>query len=153
MQQRFLRAGRSRKVAGTTLPQVGTLRPETQPEKLMIVKEWREHVHPHERLTLAAARDVWALGIILINLITTVNPWHTAEPQDPNFAHYIRDPQHFFEPLHLPKDVEALILSALVVDPYRRISLDGMRDAVQSISSFLPEVGCGTGEMPSRSKI
>lgn len=89
------------------------------------------------RTTPAAASDVWALGIILVSLITTVNPWHVAEPQDANFALYIRDPQVYFDPLHLPLDVSALILRALTVDPYKRMPLNVMRKTAQNIPSFL----------------
>ncbi|VDC06382.1 unnamed protein product [Peniophora sp. CBMAI 1063] len=90
-----------------------------------------------------AVSDVWALGVILVNLITTVNPWHAASIQDPKFASYAHDPQSYFAPLRLPVNVEALILRALAIDPYERISTAEIRDTARNIRVFFPVKGYG----------
>lgn len=38
------------------------------------------------------AADIWALGILLINLITSRSPWECAIPTDHSFEQYIRNP-------------------------------------------------------------
>ncbi|KZV65135.1 kinase-like protein [Peniophora sp. CONT] len=119
----------------TTLPMISIRLSES---KLYAPPECYRNLCGEASATPTSASDVWALGIILVNLITSVNPWHAARPQDPNFALYIQDPRIYFDPLHLPADVKTLILRALAVDPYRRISLDGMRATVKKIPSFFP---------------
>ncbi|KAI0088818.1 kinase-like domain-containing protein, partial [Irpex rosettiformis] len=81
--------------------------------------------------------DVWSLGIILTNMITGRNPWRLATTNDDNFYHFISDPDNFIR-TSLPMSEEAgeLIKRIFTFNPYKRISLAKLREAVLAIDTF-----------------
>lgn len=45
------------------------------------------------------AADIWALGIILVNIIFSRLPWKSATPSDPAFQRYMKDPRFLIDTL------------------------------------------------------
>ncbi|KAH9910121.1 kinase-like domain-containing protein, partial [Epithele typhae] len=81
--------------------------------------------------------DVWALGIILVNMITGRNPWMRARHDDPDFKAYVDDPESFMEALPVSRDIAGVLLRTLVIDPRCRISLANLRRAIADAPTLL----------------
>ncbi|KAK9768209.1 cAMP-dependent protein kinase catalytic subunit [Basidiobolus ranarum] len=84
-----------------------------------------------------AASDVWALGIILINLCFGRNPWKQATLSDSTFAAYFRDQTVLLEMFPLTQEGANILYQTLEVNPKRRCSLKKLISMVKSVSSFL----------------
>lgn len=85
--------------------------------------------------------DIWALGVILINILTGHNPWQIASvSRDEGFERYCRNGVAFLTSI-LPISGEAaqLISRALDPNPRTRISIPELRQAVLDIRTFFPE--------------
>ncbi|KAI0311140.1 kinase-like domain-containing protein [Amylostereum chailletii] len=99
----------------------------------------------HEDLMLekypTAASDVWALGLILVNLITGLCPWYYAGKSDRLFRDYLVDPAGFFLPLNVPDDLTTLLRGMLAYDPYDRMSIPEIRARLATIEVFFPVCG------------
>ncbi|VDB95720.1 unnamed protein product [Peniophora sp. CBMAI 1063] len=73
------------------------------------------------------AADVFALGVVLVNLITGGYPWARAHSSDPNFLAFIHDPNHLQNTLPISPAAAALISRTLAPLPSARISLSDLR--------------------------
>lgn len=81
------------------------------------------------------ANDVWALGIILISIITGHNPWHQAVEADVCYRAYIRDPM--FLRNSMPISSEALdVLKRIFAPAHDRVTLDFLRLYVIGVDKF-----------------
>lgn len=56
------------------------------------------------------AGDVWSLSIILMNLLTTRNPWLKATPTDATFSHFINNKKVLSKILDLSDDMLELLI-------------------------------------------
>ncbi|OBA27166.1 kinase-like protein, partial [Hanseniaspora valbyensis NRRL Y-1626] len=56
------------------------------------------------------AGDVWSLSIILMNLLTTRNPWLKATPSDATFSHFINNKKVLSKILDLSDDMLELLI-------------------------------------------
>ncbi|KAH7343599.1 kinase-like domain-containing protein [Rhizoctonia solani] len=82
--------------------------------------------------------DVWALGIILVNLITSRNPWKCAELQDGGFASFYEDPAGYItDTLPISRDALVLLLRIFKIPFKSRISIPEMRAAITGIDRLL----------------
>ncbi|KAI9826921.1 MAG: hypothetical protein M1832_005860 [Thelocarpon impressellum] len=80
--------------------------------------------------------DVWAVGICLLNLLFSRNPFVTPTESDPLFADYVRDRQSLFDVFPtMSQDTFDVLNHALSMDPERR-SLAAVRDALLRVVSF-----------------
>ncbi|KAK7055978.1 protein serine threonine kinase [Favolaschia claudopus] len=79
---------------------------------------------------LAADADAWALSIILINLVTAMMPWITAQKRDGAWRDFKVDPEFLREILPISASLNDLLVRCLRVDPIHRPSLDEMRSEV-----------------------
>ena len=80
---------------------------------------------------------MWALGIILLNFLTSSNPWLVAHPSDGDFDNFFKEPDYLrtlFPVISI--EANALLRRILVMNPYERISLDELRKEVVRISTF-----------------
>ena len=80
--------------------------------------------------------DVWAIGICLINLIFSRNPFVTPTQSDPLFADYTRDNQALFDIFPtMSQDTFEVLNYAMAMDPEKR-SLAAVREALLRVISF-----------------
>ena len=80
--------------------------------------------------------DIWAIGICLLNVLFSRNPFACPIMTDPLFADFLRDRQSLFD--IFPKmsyDTFDVLMQCLVVDPTRR-SLANVREALERVVSF-----------------
>lgn len=83
-----------------------------------------------------AAADIWAIGICLLNILFSRNPFATPTPQDPLFADFTRDRQSLFDVFPtMSQDTFNVLMPSLAVDPSKR-SLSALRDALHAVVSF-----------------
>jgi serine/threonine protein kinase len=91
--------------------------------------------------------DVWALGIILINLLFGKNPWHEARISDPIYARYMtQDADILMRQFNLSREASQLVDAIFQVDPADRISLTHIRTRILAVRSF-------TQRRPRRSRV
>jgi serine/threonine protein kinase len=80
--------------------------------------------------------DIWAIGIVLLNILFSRNPFENPSEADPLFADYLRDNQSMFDIFEkLSLDGFDVIRHALAIDPEKR-SLSAIRDALNSVVTF-----------------
>ncbi|KAJ1737604.1 Serine/threonine protein kinase [Coemansia sp. Benny D160-2] len=85
----------------------------------------------------AAPNDVWALGIILINLTTGRNPWNRAHITDQLFRRYLTDKTFLCKAIRATPEFTHIIHRALDVNPLTRCTLDELRCLVQACPRFI----------------
>lgn len=78
----------------------------------------------------SAPNDVWALGIILINLTCGRNPWKDASLDDPTFQAFHKDPSFLRTILPLSVEMDGILQRIFDVNPATRISLPDLRDLI-----------------------
>ncbi|PWN87980.1 kinase-like protein [Acaromyces ingoldii] len=84
-----------------------------------------------------AANDVWALGVLLINLICRRNPWKQATMSDTTFREYVRRPDVLLDILPLSQQMYEVLIRVLTVHEDERCSLDELASMVDSLESFI----------------
>ncbi|KAJ7471142.1 kinase-like domain-containing protein, partial [Mycena latifolia] len=77
--------------------------------------------------------DIWALCIILINLVTGMNPWHCAQASDARWVSFAADPDFLREILPISRPLSDLLVRCFRRDPARRPPLPHLRHEVLSI--------------------
>lgn len=86
-----------------------------------------------------AEADIWAIGICLLNILFSRNPFTTPTEADPLFLDYSRDKQSLFDVFpSMSQDTYEVIVQCMNMDPKRR-SLVGARDALSRVVSFTTE--------------
>lgn len=81
--------------------------------------------------------DIWALGVILLNMITKRNPWNRASYSDPVFRAFWKDNNLLKTLLPISTSTYLLMSRVFELDPDERISLAEFREAVLDIDNFL----------------
>lgn len=86
-----------------------------------------------------AQADIWAIGICLLNVLFSRNPFVTPTESDKLFADYVRDNQSLFDIFpNMSQDTYNVLVHALAIDPSKR-SLSGVRQALENALSFTTE--------------
>lgn len=86
-----------------------------------------------------AEADIWAIGICLLNILFSRNPFTTPTEADPLFLDYSRDKQSLFDVFpSMSQDTYEVIAQCMNLDPKRR-SLVGAREALMRVVSFTAE--------------
>ncbi|CEJ87629.1 hypothetical protein VHEMI04469 [[Torrubiella] hemipterigena] len=86
-----------------------------------------------------AEADIWAIGICLLNILFSRNPFTTPTEADPIFLDYSRDKQSLFDVFpDMSQDTYEVIVQCMNLDPKRR-SIVGARDALMRVVSFTTE--------------
>ena len=95
-----------------------------------------EQYDPGEAGYEPAQVDVWAIGICLLNILFSRNPFVTPSEADPLFADFARDRQSLFDVFPaLSQDAYEVLTHALAIDPSKR-SLSAMRQALDRVLAF-----------------
>lgn len=83
--------------------------------------------------------DIWALGIILMNLITGSQPWFKASLSDPFFVEYANNnPNFLYDFFPISRGANEILKSMLAIDPRKRASLADIRIRILEVKSFGP---------------
>ncbi|KAL7945726.1 serine/threonine protein kinase, AGC family [Trichoderma barbatum] len=86
-----------------------------------------------------AEADIWAIGICLLNILFSRNPFSTPTESDPLFLDFSRDKQSLFDVFpSMSQDTYEVIVQCMNMDPRKR-SLEGARDALLRVVSFTTE--------------
>ncbi|KAK7055979.1 protein serine threonine kinase [Favolaschia claudopus] len=73
-----------------------------------------------------AHADAWALTILLINLVSAMEPWRKAEVQDGQWKEFLANPDFLREIIPISSPLNDLLMRCLRVDPAGRPSLTEM---------------------------
>lgn len=80
--------------------------------------------------------DIWAIGICLLNILFSRNPFTTPTESDPLFLDFSRDKQSLFDVFPtMSQDTYEVIAQSMSLDPRKR-SLDAVREALERVVSF-----------------
>lgn len=83
-----------------------------------------------------AQADIWAIGICLLNILFSRNPFTTPTETDPLFLDFSRDKQSLFDVFpSMSQDTYEVIVECMNLDPSKR-SLYGARRALNRVVSF-----------------
>ncbi|EJD53752.1 Pkinase-domain-containing protein, partial [Auricularia subglabra TFB-10046 SS5] len=77
-----------------------------------------------------APGDVWALGIMLINMSCARNPWGNASCADQCFRMFLHDPHFLRHKLPITRQMNDVLQRIFILDPHLRITLPQLRIAV-----------------------
>ncbi|KAI8870080.1 kinase-like protein [Ramicandelaber brevisporus] len=85
------------------------------------------------------AADIWALGILFLNLCFARNPWGTATVSDPTFASYIEDPEGTLVDVfpNLSSDACVILDGALSINPADRSTIHELIELVELADTFI----------------
>ncbi|KAJ3205886.1 hypothetical protein HDU67_008572 [Dinochytrium kinnereticum] len=85
-----------------------------------------------------AASDIWALGIVLINLLFSKNPWYEATPTDPIFSQFIgSDPDILRRQFDLTPELDQVLRRVFSLDPAMRLPLSELKRQILSVPRFV----------------
>lgn len=83
-----------------------------------------------------AKADIWAIGICLLNVLFSKNPFVTPTESDKLFADYARDNQSLFDVFaNMSQDTFEVLTHCLAIDPVKR-SLTALREKLQRVITF-----------------
>ncbi|KAH8119980.1 kinase-like domain-containing protein [Phellopilus nigrolimitatus] len=80
--------------------------------------------------------DIWALGVILMNLIRSRPPWEIAQNEDLSFKWYLFRRKDFFYKVYYVSQEAQDIFEHIFVDTRKRISLAKLRERVLNVKTF-----------------
>lgn len=83
-----------------------------------------------------APNDVWALGVILINLATGRNPWKQASLKDETFRAFLADPDFLLSILPISRELNRILKRIFCIDPLRRITLYELKEKIRNCKYF-----------------
>lgn len=96
--------------------------------------------------------DVWALGVVLVNMITRHNPWHLASIKDPLYNEYLRSPSSLALMLKI-SPATLTILKRVFIPHGLRITIPELRKRIEAVDSFYPESEGGPEATPRIHKV
>ncbi|KAI1769548.1 kinase-like protein [Hypoxylon sp. FL1150] len=83
-----------------------------------------------------AQADIWAIGVCLLNILFSRNPFTVPTESDPLFLDFSRDKQSLFDVFPtMSQDTYEVIVECMNLDPSKR-SLVGAKDALRRVVSF-----------------
>ncbi|OMH83467.1 Negative regulator of sexual conjugation and meiosis [Zancudomyces culisetae] len=86
-----------------------------------------------------ATNDIWALGVILINLATGRNPWNRAHISDSLFCRFLHDKTALYKAINATPMFAHIIGRVLEVDPSKRCTLSELQALVKSCTKFIAD--------------
>lgn len=82
------------------------------------------------------SNDVWALGVILVNLTCGRNPWKQATISDDTFCAYAKDPDFLRKILPVSIQCNEILKRIFTLNPQNRMTLPELRDAITNVKTF-----------------
>ncbi|TFY53098.1 hypothetical protein EVJ58_g9640 [Rhodofomes roseus] len=82
--------------------------------------------------------DIWALGILLINIITGLNPWEMAVTTDEAFNEFLVDDNHFERVLPISKGAIRILKQIFSINPSARPTIPELRERILALPTFFP---------------
>jgi serine/threonine protein kinase len=83
-----------------------------------------------------AKADIWAIGICLLNVLFSRNPFAVPNTSDPLYADFALDRQSLFDVFpNMSQDTFEVLIHCLAIDPEKR-DLSLVRDALNRVVSF-----------------
>ncbi|KAG8828913.1 hypothetical protein FRC17_007365 [Serendipita sp. 399] len=80
--------------------------------------------------------DIWALGVILVNLTCGRNPWRQASPNDDTFRAFVHDSEFLPHILPVSAACNEILKQIFTLDPKDRITLPQLRQAIRKVERF-----------------
>ncbi|KAI0670139.1 kinase-like domain-containing protein [Trametes maxima] len=84
----------------------------------------------------ARYNDIWALGVILVNMISGRHPWQKPTTGDECFARFVEDPDFLLEMLPISDGANDILQRIFALKPSARISLAELRTAILELDTF-----------------
>ncbi len=84
--------------------------------------------------------DVWALGIVLLGMLSGCVPWPSASPYEPGYADFVRDPHHLLDRFPITPGLNRILRRMLRVNPAIRMRLPEVREAIAGLEALLRDV-------------
>lgn len=79
---------------------------------------------------------MWALGVILSNLVTGRNPWKKASIDDPTFAAFLRDSEFLKSILPFTDEMDWIMRRIFECDPSQRVTISQLRRMIIRCPAF-----------------
>lgn len=83
-----------------------------------------------------AQNDIWALGVILVNLVTGCNPWQAARNDDLCYEEFLTTEAHFYDRDNLSDGVAELLHKIFDLNAHARPTIPEMRRTIMGLRSF-----------------
>ncbi|KZT66574.1 kinase-like protein, partial [Daedalea quercina L-15889] len=80
--------------------------------------------------------DVWALGVILANMVTGLCPWEKAVTEDPRFCEYLLDDSYLERTLPASRGVIQILKKLFRINPRSRPNLEQLRQSILAVDTF-----------------
>ncbi|KAJ7591585.1 kinase-like domain-containing protein [Mycena floridula] len=80
--------------------------------------------------------DIWALGIILVNLITGRSPWNKAVSTDDEFVKFTKDREFLYKTLSISEAAHKILRSVFAMNPFARTPLPELREQILAVDTF-----------------
>ncbi|KAJ7598472.1 kinase-like domain-containing protein, partial [Mycena floridula] len=80
--------------------------------------------------------DIWALGVILVNVITGCHPWSQAVTSDAGFNAYIQDRDYLCQVLPISHSANQILRNIFEMNPLVRPSLSKLREQIMAVDTF-----------------
>ena len=95
-----------------------------------------EQYDPQDGGYSPAKSDCWAIGICLLNVLFSRNPFVTPTESDPLYADFARDSKSLFDIFpNMSDDTFKVLTASMAIDPAKR-SLSHIRSALEQVTSF-----------------
>ena len=100
------------------------------------------------------ANDVWALGIILLNMVTNRSPWQKALTSDDCFADFLLNGNFLRDLLPVSHEAQYLFCRIFTLDPLDRITLPELRKEVLAMDTFfMSDADIAIADSPVRNAV
>jgi serine/threonine protein kinase len=90
---------------------------------------------------VSSANDVWALGIILINMLTSRNPWECPSRSNRDFQKFRKNPQSFFKDFKFSKEFVMVLEKVFQNDPFDRPNVEELSILVDDVAVMVDSDG------------
>lgn len=88
------------------------------------------------RAATGPTSDVWALGLLLVNILSSRVPWIRATQSNPNYHEFVRDPQYLLRLLPISVGLNSLLRSIFRPNPAARPSAARIRAEFAALRSI-----------------